>query len=459
MLHLRTNSKLAKTIFSLFFIPLAIYAATIIVDPRSRASSIPANIILDTQEVMGPLSSSLWQNYSQGGEEPTNMIGPVVTQVKSLKPQLIRIDHLYDYYNVYNGPGNYDFSRLDEYVKSILTTGALPMLSISYTPASLSKSGQVAGEPNDWNEWYSLVRATARHYSVDLNISGIYYEVGNEPDLFGGWHYSKSPNYLQLYESTSRAVVEGAGSQLYKIGGPATTSYYTNWVKALLNHVSKNKLRLDFISWHHYSKSPEDFEKNIDSFTSLVSQYPNLNNIERLITEIGIDSEPNPAYDNQISATHTLYTIASLAGKVHRIFSFELVDGPIQRGEKFSGWGLISHPNFGAKPKPRYAAMLFINQLSGSRLALTGNGSWVNGLATKNGQTTQILLTNYDYSSAHTETVPILFRQLIPGEYRLTKKQISGTSQTTTITSRGTTYQHMEYMEPNTAVILELTKI
>ncbi len=458
MFYYYAGRPVTKIIFSLFFLPIVVYASSVVITSQSNASGTPANIIVDTSEDMGPISTSMWQNYSQGGEEPKNMIAPVLAQVKQLQPQLIRIDHLFDYYNVYSSPGVYNFSQLDEYIKSILDTGARPMLSLSYTPANLSKTGQVAGEPNDWNEWYSLVRATAKHYSQDLNIDGIYYEVGNEPDLFGSWHYSRSPNYLQLYESTSRAVVEGAGDKNFKLGGPATTSYYTNWMKSLLDHVSKNKLPLDFITWHHYDRNPRNFESNIDSLNTLLFQYPSYSGLEKIITEIGIDSEPSSTYDNQISATHTLFTINNLIGKIHRIFNFELVDGPTKRENNFSGWGLITHPNFGGQPKPRHTALTFINQIAGNRLALAGNGSWVNALASKNGNTIQVMLVNYDYNNQHTESVPVLFRQLTPGQYQLTTKYLSGKIQTTTITSRGTTYQHLQYLEPNTAVILELKK-
>ena len=45
----------------------------------------------------------------------------------------------------------------------------------------------VTDEPRDWAEWQMTVKATIEHYSgtKGKNIPGVYYEVWNEPDLFG----------------------------------------------------------------------------------------------------------------------------------------------------------------------------------------------------------------------------------------------------------------------------------
>lgn len=454
-----THKPISKFIFSLFFLPIAVYASKTALDLRSSASGTPANIVVKTSQTQGNLPTSLWQNYAQGGEEPSDMIGPLVRQISLLQPKLIRIDHLYDYFGVYLGPNQYDFSRLDKVIDSIEATGATPLLSVSYTPASMSKNGQVAGEPTDYNLWYNLVKATAKRYSLEKNIPGIYYEVGNEPDLFGGWHYAKSPNYLQLYNVTSKAIVEGAGTAFYKIGGPATTAYYDNWAKSLLAYVNTNNLRLDFLSWHDYKKDPLDFEKNIEKANALLSQYPKYNSIERLITELGINSEPDKSYDTNVSAIHTLATITRLAGKVHRIFHFELVDGQTVRPDGSSGWGLLTHPSQGAKPKPRYDALVFANKLTGQRLALDGEGSWVSALASKTPTSFQLLLVNYDYKSSHDETFPVSFQELTPGNYEIKTANLNGQINTKEQQITGNNLTFDQYLETNSAVLIELRPI
>lgn len=435
--------------FLLLILPIIIIATKKIIDLRKGAAGTPANIIIDTQNPGVPVPSSLWQNLSQGGEEPVDMIKPVIGQIKALSPKLIRIDHIFDFYKVDQGNNNYDFSKLDGAIESILATGAKPMLSISYTPDSLP--------PKDWNQWYALVKATAHHYSVDKKISGIYYEVWNEPDLFGGWHYNSEPNYTTLYYKTSQAIVDGAQFANYKVGGPAITAYYANWIKSLFESTAKSNIRLDFISWHKYSKNPADYLADFDSLNKILSDYPQYFDIERLITEIGPNPEPDAWYDSSQSGVHLMSVVTQLTGKIHKIFTFEPVDGPNPRSDKSSGWGLITHSSKGSKPKPRYYAIQFLNQLGGQLLSTSGDGTWVTSLSAKNRNKYQSLIVNYDQNSSHTETVPVSFKGLKPGTYTVVTKKYLGKTSTKKVTINSPTLTENIYMSPNSAVIIEIT--
>lgn len=431
----------------LLTIPLIIISINKVLDLRKGASGTPANIFIDVQNLQGPIPSSLWRNLSQGGEEPNDMIGPIIPQLSKIKPELIRIDHIFDFYKVDQGNGTYDFSGLDKIVDSILAVGAKPMLSISYTTDSKP--------PADYNQWNNLVTATAKHYSIDKKISGIYYEVWNEPDLFGGWHYGKDPNYTTLYINTSRAVVAGAGNSNYKIGGPATTAYYNNWIKSLLKTASAQNLRLDFLSWHKYTKNLDEFDRDFNDLNSILSEYPKFFNIERVITESGPNPEPDKWYDMPISGIHLISISTRIAGKFHRLFTFEPIDGPSPRSDKSSGWGIIKHDG---TPKPRYHALDFLNKLQGQRLFTQGDGSWVTSISAKNGFTIQTLLVNYDPRESHAETFPITFQNIATGKYKQTAtKYLGGT--TSQIVDINGVYRDSIYMEPNTAIIIELTRL
>jgi len=297
-----------------------------------------------------------------------------------------------------------------------------------------------------------MITATARHFSLDRRISGIYYEVWNEPDLFGGWHYSRSPSYSDLYLYTSRAVVAGAGSAGYKIGGPAITAFYPNWIKALFKTASQNNLRLDFISWHKYSKNANDYLADIETLNDILSDYPQYFDIERLITETGPNPEPDRWYDTSLSGIHLISLSTQLAGKIHRRFTFEAFDGPTPRSDVSTGWGLISRTR---PPKPRYYALDFLNRLNGRRLSSGGDGSWVTSLATKNGASIQLLLVNYDSRGNHAETFPVTFQNLTPGNYTLKTTTYLGSTTSKTITATYN-YSTQIYLNPNSAIILEL---
>lgn len=450
------KSSLIKPLIIAASIPFIILGLKTANDIRRSAAIIPANIAIDAVNSHGTISPVLWQNLAQGGEEATDMIGPIVPLVRQLQPKLIRIDHLFDYYQVYQGPNNYNFSQLDQVIDSIIATGAKPLLSISYTPANMTTNGQVAGAPADWSQWSSLVQATAYRYSQQRQIDGIYYEVWNEPDLFGGWHYGKDPSYSTLYLQTSRAIVSGAGDAKYKIGGPATTNFYPNWFRSLFTLCTDNRLKLDFISWHRYTKNMDELEKDLDQLNTILMDFPYFYGLERLITETGPNSEPDSWYDNSLSGIHLISSVTRLSGKIHRIFPFEIVDGPANRGNS-TGWGMITHPTRGAQPKPRYQAIKFLNQFSGLRLGITGNGTYVSGLAAKKDDSILILLTNYNPTGQNSETFPLKIIGLYPGNYNIKRTDYLGATTNRQITVTSHLYQESFYLEPNTATLLEIT--
>lgn len=459
MLFFHAHKKLVKTLFLLLALPFTVLAVSKISNLQKSASGLNANIKIYTDSNLGSVPSSLWQNLGQGGEEPRDMLAPILPLVTDLSPKYIRIDHLFDYFDVYQGPNSYDFSRLDPVIDTILKTGAKPLLSLSYTPAKLSKNGQVAGEPQSYSEWQALISATAKHYTLDKNISGIYYEVGNEPDLFGGWKYNRNPNYLTLYTQTAQALATTLGSADYKVGGPATTNYYQNWMKAVLNNARQNRLRLDFISWHQYSENVQTFLNNIESFNSLLSNYPEYLSLQKILTEVGPNSEPDPNYAKPESGIHLISMSLKLAGYFHKLFHFEIVDGPQEKPNN-SGWGLISNPNFGKSPKPRYFAIKFLNQLTGNRLISEGDGNWVNSLSSRLGNKIQTLIVNYDPKDQHVETVPLTYLNLIPGTYQIKTQNYLGdtTTQTVSVDTSGQ-LNRLVYLDSNTAKLLELEKL
>jgi len=437
-------------------VPLTLFAVFQNQDLRRAAFGKRAKIVVDLSRPGARISANLWQNFAQGGEEPKNMLAPVAKQIKNLNPKIIRIDHVFDYYVKINpaaaGQANYDFSALDKVVKTILEAGAIPMFSISYMPPQLASKNSVS-PPKNWNQWRRLASALVARYSgrKGFNINNVYYEVWNEPDLFGKWHYSKNPNYLTLYYHTAAAAQSATNTNPFKIGGPATTGFYPNWIKALLKFCHQNKLRIDFISWHRYAKNLENYQSDFEKLNKILTNYPEYFNLERLITEFGLDSENSPWYDNKLSAVHSIASTVKLLGKIHRVFAFEIKDGP----NKIHNWGLITHENFGGKPKPRYYAYQFLNQLTGNRLPLEGEGSWVTGIATQNSRSVQVLVVNYDPANRHYEAPPITLKNITPGAYVFRQKYFLGKTTASRETINSTSITKKIILGPNSAVILE----
>ena len=444
----------------IIFLPLFIMAIGQTVILLSRASGTPANIIVDTSSRLEPINTDFYHSFAQGGEESNDMIKSIVPQVKALQPKTIRIDHLYDNYHVVRRDGAglaFDWSKLDDVVQTILSTGAKPILALSYMPDVIAKDGSIINPPNDWNEWALVVQRTIEHYSgkSGLNINGIYYEVWNEPDLaqFGSWKLGGEKNYLTLYHYASVGANSAQGVNTFYLGGPATTGLYKNWIVALVE--SGN--RVNFFSWHSYLSDPERFATDQRNIISWLVQYPSYTLLPKLITEFGFTGSKSNGYGTTYGAAHAAAVIRQLiSGSPTYLSTFQLKDGPGQADG--SGWGLVTHDDNGLKKKPRYSVYSFIDGMAGTRMNLTGEGSWVTGFASVKDGVMRVLLVNFDQNGSHTEQVPVQFTKLTPGAYKLRQRFLFGSDTTRTYGIDSDALGTDVYMPAQSIAILELTK-
>ncbi|MBU0618945.1 hypothetical protein KKD62_01790 [Patescibacteria group bacterium] len=406
-----------------------------------------------------------WQNLAQGGEEPQPMLGQIIPEIKALNPQYIRLDHLYDFYDVVQkneGRLTYNWSGLDQAVDQILATGAKPFLALSYMPPAIAHDGNPISNPTNWYEWQAVIKATVEHFSGvnQRNINDVYYEVWNEPDLFGYYKTYGDKNYLDLYRFAQAGAQSAVNVNPFKIGGPATTALYKNWVETMIKTALKENWRLDFISWHQYHPDTDLIEEDfIHAREWLFAYIDDLTSKELIISEWGYDSENNPVYDQQLGAIHCLSGSIKSINKIGKLFSFEIKDGRSPDNQPFWGrWGLLTHQDFGSEKKPRYWALNWLNRLGEKRIPLSGEGSWVRGTVSKedNGEI-RLLLVNYDPQGQHSEAVPISFINLANGKYVYTQEFFLG-QKTDPLTEEITTNELKKviFMPANTALLITL---
>jgi hypothetical protein len=402
-----------------FFLPFLLYATYQAMTLISRAAGTNAHILVNADSKSGTIDPTIMHAFAQGGEEKKDMLKPVVQDIRALKPKLIRIDHIFDAYDVVtrkNGQLVFDFSGLDAYIETIISTGANPVFALSYMPRALSSDGTVIGLPNDWNEWSLVVQKTIEHYSgkSQKNLNNVRYEVWNEPDLaqFGGWKIGGPKNYIDLYRYSQVGADRASGCNTFSLGGPATTGLYKNWILALI----RENLRIDFFSWHTYTNNPLTFSEDNIHLASWLKSYPSYFLIPRLITEFGFTGEKDNRYGLSYAAAFTASVFRQLTdAPAQYAFSFQLKDGPTDSDGK--GWGLITHEENGQKNKPRYYVYQFMDKIQGDRLNVKGEGSWVTALASKTGNTIRVLLINFDASGYHSENTPVTITNLKPGAY------------------------------------------
>ncbi len=444
----------------IIFLPLLLFATYEAISLVSRAAGTAANIIVDTSSVAEPVNTSFFHAFAQGGEEATNMLTGIQSDIKALRPRLIRLDHIYDLYSIVSRSGEqlaFDWGRLDSAVDTILATGATPLLTLSFMPPVIAQDGNVTNPPNNWDEWALVVQKTIEHYSgrSEKNIAGIYYEVWNEPDLpqFGKWRLGGEKNYLTLYRYAARGAQSARGVNRFFLGGPATTGLYERWIMALVT----SGYRLDFLSWHTYDEDPKKFDEDQRSLISWLLPYPNYTLIPKLITEFGFSGNKSRLYASSYAAAHTAAVIRQvISGGPMYLFSFQLKDGPGQ--ESGDGWGLLTHETNGKRAKPRYYVYNFLDSMAGNRLLVTGEGSWVTSFATLRDGTIRVLLVNFDKTGNHVETVPVTLTNLEPGTYALRERFLFGKSLETKETITGQTLTKQVYMPAQSIALLELAK-
>lgn len=398
------------------------------------ARYVPANLVVDTQALIGPLPRP-WRNLAQGGESFNWQISPIQAKVAALSPDYIRLDHIYDFYDIVGGsPGNltFDFSKFDVVLDQIAATGAKPFISLSYMPPVIA-DGDIVSAPKNYSDWSLVVQKTIEHVSGTRNTADVYYEVWNEPDLFGGWKYYGSKNYLELYRAAAVGAARARVGQNYKFGGPAITALYKNWFDAMAKFTAENNLRYDFFSWHRYSTDVNQYLDDMFQAQEWLAQYPvHEPTLELLITEWGHDSENDPGYDTTYGAAHSVAGAINMVGVIDRAFVFEIQDGVGPAGQESWGrWGLITAPGTSQKVKPRYRALQMLDSLPVQRVQLTGKGSNVKALAGRNlDGTIEIVAANFDPQGRQSENVPLTFENITPGEYQVQLQYLSGRQNT-----------------------------
>lgn len=449
----------------LAFLPFLVKLVQFTRQYLTRALGQPANILVDPQIVLGPLPRP-WLALAQGGEEVNpQTLKPVETQIAALNPRYIRVDHVFDFYGVINKDANgnlsYNFEKLDQLVAGILATGAKPMLSLSYMPPAIA-SGDITSPPVNWPDWQAVVQRTIEHYSgkSEKNLTDMAYEVWNEPDLFGNWTIGGKKDYRLLYQYAVWGAERAKNTNSFKIGGPGITAPYKNWVGGFLDFIVKNNLRIDFYSWHRYSRDPEKFLEDINKVDTWLFQNAGYT-LEKYLTEWGSDSENSPLNDNNFAAAHLVATIRQILRRVDLVFTFEIKDGPSPEGKKYWGrWGLLTHEKAGPpEKKPKYDALQLLNQINGKQISLKGEGTWITGFAAKDNNKIKIILVNLDQGNRHFENVPLTINNLEPGNYQYLENFLSGPGRTLTETINNGIFRGEIPLSANNIVVVEFRKI
>jgi len=174
-------------------------------------------------------------------------------------------------------PDSYDFVLTDEYLNHICSvkTKVFYRLGVKIEH-EIKKYGIFP--PKDFHKWAVICEHVIRHYTESWNngfqMDIEYWEIWNEPDLYGRCWQGTDEQFFELYEISATYLKEKFPH--LKIGGPAITSanniqYFENFMKWMTK--DGKKVPLDFFSWHGYFCDPNLYGKMADIVEDTLNKY------------------------------------------------------------------------------------------------------------------------------------------------------------------------------------------
>jgi hypothetical protein len=411
-------------------------ARWVLVEPR-RATE-PLRIGIDAGKTTGAVPDGLI-GLSQGGgmcdyEEAT------ARKLREGGFKWFRMDNVFTGALKRKGGGadaklEYDWADLDRRVDFIRAVGAVPILAVSYMPQPLDAvpDNERHSAPRDYGAWEELCfRAAAR--CVERGRAVPFWEVWNEanagwikpgPDDGGSDEFAKlylealgkEPKnkeivrrfeaYCKLYRATAKGVRRADPSA--KIGGPALASgpfddsklgpgaNGRGFSRGLMLWCDREKLPLDFVSWHEYFHPAEVIAKEAEEFRAQLESFPEL---KPRVTSL-ILSEWNQAWWADRPQDHEVGA-AWCADCVTRAFIPHHIDRPClfyakQGDDNFRGdYGILMKDNV---PKATYNVAKIFNSLSGLWLDVGGTDDEISAVACWDGAKKRlaIVLVNFRY--------------------------------------------------------------
>jgi hypothetical protein len=353
----------------------------------------------------------------QGGLSDEPMWDSRITEVRALRPRLIRL-FIQEYFRLLPERGRHYFESLDRSVDTILKAGAKPLMCICFKPRVLFPTvDHDIVAPSDDEEWERLVSALVQHYR-DRNTGIRYWEIANEPDIgeSGGCPYRFQPeSYVRYYRRTAAAILRTDPEA--RVGGPALAGVRSPILPALLDACDKDKIPLHFISWHIYSSSPDRVRGTIDYAKGLLKKYPMLKP-ETFLDEWNMDLQ-NPPLDPRFQPCYILESIWQMkdAGLDWSCY-YHIRDYQVEyelfapflspKGTAFmTRWwnrmpqfdGLFDYQN---RVRPSYFAFKLLSRLTGDSLRIVSSDRGVHAFATHDEkyEIDNLLVWNFSTSGA-----------------------------------------------------------
>lgn len=283
----------------------------------------------------------------------------------------------------------YNFTYLDRVMDGYREAGLRPFLELGFMPGKLARGTQTifywkgnTTPPRDYKEWKKLVQSTLRHlmerYGEDEVVQWPV-EVWNEPNLPGFWEHADMEEYFRLFRHTFEAVKQVDGR--FQVGGPAVCGGSDEkWIRAFLEYCHDHKIKVDFITRHHYTielpveeghyaysrlMDPEAGFANLGTTRDIIDSFSEYRGLPIHITECNTSYTPKGViHDTNLNAAFMAHQLSRL-GDVNESYSYWTFGDVFEElGVPYTpfhgGFGLVAE---GCIPKPVFWTFEFYKKL------------------------------------------------------------------------------------------------
>ena len=287
---------------------------------------------------------------------------------------------------------DYNFTYLDMVMDNYLKLGLRPYLELGFMPGKMASGDQTVfywkgnvTPPKDYEAWQTLLKKTLEHLISRYGREEVLtwpVEVWNEPNLTTFWKDASKEEYFKLFKASLEAVKSVDPN--FRVGGPAVCGGSDKeWIQAFLEYCSKEGLKPDYISRHHYCtdqpkmdghygyadlldpENEEDGFPNLHSTREIIDSFPEFKGLEIHVTEFNTSYIPNcPLHDTNLNAAYIAHQLSRLGDDNVSYSYWTFGDIFEEFGVPFTpfhgGFGLVAN---GLIPKPTFWTFVFFKKL------------------------------------------------------------------------------------------------
>jgi len=381
-----------------------------------------------------------------GGIHPDPPNDNIVKNTAKLKPGIIRI-FLQEFFYVYKGKGEYDWSKLDAYMDAVHAMGADIMASICLKPNALYPViDEKIWMPTDIKEWQELIRTLVLRYSKE-NKYVTHWAIANEQNIgeLGGCPYliECPDDYYEYYKFTAAPIYDvlpelmpdvKVGGSSHAGGGKTAAAYHARFAELC----KRDDIPVDFVCYNCYTDSPQGHAADGRAIRDALN---NVNpDIKLYMTEF------NVGIDDGLSIEEKPYqslVAASLAASILALHNDGCLDGSFQYhiydqycdfnlfapwyakarymtrywNDKINRVGLL---DFDGNTRPQYYVYELLYKMTGTRATVHGAWGDLHATASKseNG-TLNNFIVNYNGNDKKDIVTTVKFAEAPEGIYKM----------------------------------------